>query len=72
MLLVQMKAAPVKTDDERLGNEFMSGVFFSGSKWLFVENLLALCKHLQHIYIYIHVFVFDSIRGMQTPTAAVM
>ena len=24
-----MKAAPVKTDGERLGNEFMNGVFFS-------------------------------------------
>ena len=29
MLLVWMKAAPVKTDGERLGNEFMNGVFFS-------------------------------------------
>ena len=30
MPLVRMKAAPVKTDGERLGNEFMNGVFFSG------------------------------------------
>ena len=29
MPLVRMKAAPVKTDGERLGNEFMNGVFFS-------------------------------------------
>ena len=28
MPLVRMKAAPVKTDGERLGNEFMNGVFF--------------------------------------------
>ena len=28
-LLVRMKAAPVKTDGERLGNEFVNGVFFS-------------------------------------------
>ena len=27
MPLVRMKAAPVKTDGERLGNEFMNGVF---------------------------------------------
>ena len=31
MPLVRMKAAPVKTDGERLGNEFMNGVFFFGS-----------------------------------------
>ena len=29
MPLVRMKAAPVKTDGERLGNEFMNGAFFS-------------------------------------------
>ena len=29
MPLVRMKAAPVKADGERLGNEFMNGVFFS-------------------------------------------
>ena len=29
MPLVRMKAAPVKTDGERLGNEFLNGVFFS-------------------------------------------
>ena len=29
MPLVQMKAAFVKTDGERLGNEFMNGVFFA-------------------------------------------
>ena len=29
MPLGRMKAAPGKTDGERLGNEFMNGVFFS-------------------------------------------
>ena len=29
MPLVRMKAAPVKTDGERFGNEFMNGAFFS-------------------------------------------
>ena len=29
MPFVRIKAAPVKTDGERLGNGFMNGVFFS-------------------------------------------
>ena len=37
MPLVRMKAAPVKTDGERLGNEFMNGVFFSAQLELQVD-----------------------------------
>ena len=42
MPLVRMKAAPVKTDGERLGNEFMNGVFFSAhlTRFNHQKNLL--------------------------------
>ena len=54
--LVRMKAAPVKTDGERLGNEFMKGIFStqlgerkklfeSDLRWLTTWLLLILiCK----------------------------
>ena len=38
MRLVRMKAAPVKTDGERLGNEFMNGFFFFSAQILKVAR----------------------------------
>ena len=48
MPLVRMKAAPVKTDGERLGNEFMNGVFFSAhlSNHAVDLHALLLCEIL--------------------------
>ena len=38
-----MKAAPVKTDGERLGNEFMNGVFVR-LKWAFQKCGFQKCR----------------------------
>ena len=42
MPFVRMKAAPVKTDGERLGNEFMNGVFFSAQLHWIAPDALSL------------------------------
>ena len=54
--LVRMKAAPVKTDCESLGNEFMNGVFFSAhvvfEKGIYVKkNLNAFVTILLRFYL---------------------
>ena len=46
MPLVRMKAAPVKTDGERLGNEFMNGVFFSAHIGIMEKKMEATIMRL--------------------------
>ena len=54
-----MKAAPVKTDCESLGNEFLNGVFFSAHIRLY-RGVIGIMEKKMETTIFIHQSSFPS------------